>query len=362
MALTSKLLRQSYRPATGLNVNVNVNVNNARRAQLNHGHAAFMMNNNAAATPPSTRAYTLSSYLVTPSQLSHALSANPPSAPKLSTSPRTIPVCGSWFLPNDPSKRTGRSTYLKGPRIPSSRFFDLDKVCDTSSAYPHMLPSPELFAEAMREMGIRRDDEVVIYDTQELGIFSAPRVGWTFRVFGHPKVHVLNNFRVWVEEGRELDEKELDESALTRPETEKTDYPVPALEKSMVASFEEVKEIAEDWNKEGAEGVQVLDARSEGRWRGTEPEPRPGLSSGHIPGSFSVPVGDLLDPRTKAFLSADELRKVLERKGIDESRPVVNSCGTGVTAAVIDAALEQAAWGSGQTGVRGRRLYDGSWT
>ena len=112
-----------------------------------------------------------------------------------------------------------------------------------------------------------------------------------------------------------------------------------------------------DYNKEGAEGVQILDARSQARWAGSAPEPRPGLSSGHVPGSISVPMTELLDPTTKAFLPAEQLKKVFESKGVDPSRPIISSCGTGVTACIIDAALTEAGYP-----VEGRKVYDGSWT
>jgi len=289
----------------------------------------------------------LTSYLVSPADLSAALKANAPS--KLSTAPKTIPICGSWFLPNDPQKRSGRQVF-KERHIENARFFDLDKVSDTSSPYPHMLPSPEVFKQAMSELGVSRDDVVVVYDTAELGIFSAPRVAWTLKVFGHPAVHILNNFKLWVEQGYPTESGE-------HQEYERTDYPLPELDQSKVVAFEDVKEIAEDHNKEGREEVQILDARSEGRWKGTDPEPRPGLSSGHMPGSVSVPVPDLLDSRTKAFLPPEELRKVFERKGVDPNKPIISSCGTGVTAIVIDAALTVAGYGSAS-----RKVYDGSWT
>ncbi|KJX97815.1 thiosulfate sulfurtransferase like protein [Zymoseptoria brevis] len=288
-----------------------------------------------------------SSYFVTPAELSKALKANAPS--RLSTAPRTIPVCGSWFLPNDPDKRTGIQVFKEG-HIRKARFFDLDKIADTSSPYPHMLPSPEVFQNAMINLGIKRDDTVVVYDTAELGIFSAPRVAWTFRVFGHDSVHILNNYKAWVEQGYPTEQGE-------PQEFEKTNYPAPEQDKSRVIAFEEVKELAQDLNKEGHEEVQILDARSEGRWRGKDPEPRPGLSSGRIPGSTSVPVPSLLDPKTKAFLPPDELRKIFEQKGVDPTKPIVSSCGTGVTATVIDAALIEAGYGDGS-----RRIYDGSWT
>jgi len=203
----------------------------------------------------------------------------------------------------------------------------------------------------MQSLGIRRDDSIVVYDSAELGIFSAPRVAWTLRVFGHSGVHILNNYKLWVEEGFPVEEGE-------QEKFEPTDYEASELDAQKVVDFKEMKEIAKDHNKEGNEGVQVLDARSQGRWAGTDPEPRPGLSSGHIPGSLSVPVQELLDPKTKALLPTNQLRKVFQSKGLDPSKPIISSCGTGVTAAVIDAALTEAGIGADRT----RRLYDGSWT
>ncbi|RQM08824.1 hypothetical protein DH86_00002983 [Scytalidium sp. 3C] len=251
-----------------------------------------------------------SSYLVTPKELSEALKKNPPS--KISTAPRTVPLCGTWFLPND--GRNGLQTFRE-KRIPGSRFFDLDKVIDKRSPYPHMLPSASDFATAMSSLGIRRDDTV------------------------------------WVEEGYPTESGEF-------WDVDTCAYPIPELDASKVVEFAEVKEIAKDHNKEGAEGVQILDARSKGRWSGTDPEPRPGLSSGHMPGSISLPMTELLDPEKKTMLPPDQLRKIFESKGIDPQRPIINSCGTGVTAAVIDAALIEAGYGEESR----RRLYDGSWT
>lgn len=287
-----------------------------------------------------------SSYLVTPKELNEALQKNAPT--KISTLPRTIPVCASWFLPND--SRNGLQTFRE-KRIPQSRFFDLDKVIDRHSPYPHMLPSASDFASAMSGLGIRKDDTVVVYDSHEAGIFSAPRVGWTLKIFGHGQVHLLNNFKLWVEEGYPTESGEF-WSVDTCP------YPIPQLDESKVADFETVKEVAQDYNKEGSEGVQILDARSRGRWTGEDPEPRPGLSSGHMPGSINIPMGELLDPTTKAFLPADQLRKIFVEKGVDPSKPIINSCGTGVTAAIIDAALSEAGYGDEKM----RRIYDGSWT
>ncbi|CAN9263888.1 unnamed protein product [Alternaria sp. RS040] len=285
-----------------------------------------------------------SSYLVSPSELNSALKHN---ASKLSSEPRIVPLCASWFLPND--GRNGYNTFIE-ERIPRARFFDLDAVKDIHSPYPHMLPSAEDFAIAMRHLGIRREDSVVVYDTKELGIFSAPRVGWTLQVFGHLNVHVLNNFRKWVEQGFPTESGEPKEVA-------STEYAVPKLEEERVVAFEEVKDIAKELGKEGADEVQILDARSLGRWKGIDPEPREGLSSGHIPHSTSVPITDLLDSKDKTLLPASELQAIFKSKGVDPSKPIINSCGTGVTAAIIDAALSEAGFPAQQ-----RRLYDGSWT
>ncbi|KAJ4373920.1 hypothetical protein N0V83_002659 [Neocucurbitaria cava] len=289
--------------------------------------------------------YTLDTYLVTPSDLNSALQKNVLS--KLSTAPPVIPLCASWFLPND--GRNGYETYV-AQRIPHARFFDLDAVKDPHSPYPHMLPSAAHFADAMRRLGIQRNDSVVVYDSKELGIFSAPRVAWTLQAFGHPNVHVLNNFRKWVDEGFPTESGE-------PKEVQKVEYEVPVLDEAKVVAFEEVREIAREQGKEGAEEVQILDARSLGRWKGVDPEPREGLSSGHIPHSISVPVSDLLDPNEKTLLPASELQAVFKSKGVDPDKPIINSCGTGVTAAVIDAALTEAGFPTQQ-----RRLYDGSWT
>ena len=285
---------------------------------------------------------TLVSYMVTPQQLSNAIDKNP----------RIVPVCASWFLPNDPQKRTGQQVFRE-QRIPGARFFDLDDVKDHDSLYPHMLPTAEDFAKAMEKIGIKREDEIVVYDSKELGIFSAPRVGWTFRVFGHPTVHVLNNFRLWVEQGYPTESGKIETA-----QGKAGSYPIPSVDPERVVKFAEVKDIAKHYGDEDADGIQILDARSKDRWAGSAPEPRPGLPSGHIPGSLSVPLPDLLDQKTGALLSGAELRKVFESKGINTKKPIISSCGTGVTAAVIDAALAEANYGPADD----RRLYDGSWT
>lgn len=220
-----------------------------------------------------------SNYVISPSQLALALDkkAPPPSAPRI------IPLSAEWFMPND--SRTGISEFQK-LRIPTARFFDLDDIKDAASPYPHMLPSAAVFAAAMGKLGITRADTVVVYDSPSLGIFSAPRAAWTLRVFGHKKVHLLNNFKVWVEEGLPVE---------TGPvaEVKATVYEEFAPDLQMVADFEEVKALAELRLGGGESPVQLLDARPEGRFRGVEPEPRPGAVWG---GELSLPPAVFCHP------------------------------------------------------------------
>lgn len=294
------------------------------------------------------RGYALSSYVVSPSELNQALKTNAPTA--ISTDAKVIPICAAWFMPNDPQGRTGPGAFKK-KRIPGARFFDIDEVKDHDSSYPHMLPTCETFSDAMAKMGVTKQDELVIYDTEELGLFSAPRVAWTMRVYGHPRVHVLNNFKLWVEQGLPVETGQPLVPNITN-------YPVPKYNTDMVVKFAEMKTIGYDYGKEGAEEIQILDARSEGRWAGTAPEPRPGLRSGHMPGSINVPFQELLDPETKTLLPSEKLKEIFEAKNVDPDKPIITSCGTGVTAAVIELALKQSKYGSDED----RRLYDGSWT
>ncbi|KXX74289.1 Thiosulfate sulfurtransferase TUM1 [Madurella mycetomatis] len=318
-----------------------VTISQCSARQMSRGSASFTSANAGARR-------SFSSYLVTPKELAEALKKSPPSP--ISSEPRVIPLCASWFLPNDPQGRTGIDVFRE-KRIPKARFFDLDKVIDKRSPYPHMLPNPKNFAEAMSELGIRREDTVVVYDSHELGIFSAPRVGWTMKVFGHPKVHILNNFRLWVQEGLPTESGNV-------WTVECGTYPIPEMDEDKVANFEEVHEVAQDYSKEGSEGVQILDARPYGRWSGKDPEPRPGLSSGHIPGSVNIPIDAVLDPETKAFLPPEELKEVFVKKGVDPAKPIISSCGTGVTACIIETALNEAQYGAPEK----RKVYDGSWT
>lgn len=229
-----------------------------------------------------------------------------------------------------------------------------------------MLPSPEHFAMAMRDLGIRRRDRVVVYDSKEFGLFSAPRVGWMFRFMGHEKVNVLDSFKKWVAEGYPVEEGPMvkQEELEREQEEKKEDYPIPKINAQKVASFEDIKDIARQHQSgkiDPAATPQILDARPYGRFAGDDPEPRPGLPSGHIPGSISLPFSSLLNPASGTLLPAQELRKIFAAKGVDFQRPVISSCGTGVTAAVVDTALDVAGYPNVDIG-KGKRVYDGSWT
>lgn len=280
--------------------------------------------------------------LISPAELETALETR-----KVTQQP-IVPLSAAWFLPNDPEGRTGPSSF-ETCRIPGSRFFDLDKIKDPNSPWPHMLPDSRTFANAAGKLGIRRTDTVVVYDTAELGIFSAPRVAWTFKVFRHPKVHVLNNFKLWVEEGRPTESG--------KPESvEPTSYEIPKdwSPSNDVVSFEEMQDKVKN-AREQRESPILVDARPAGRFHGTSPEPRPGMPSGHMPGSISLPFSDVLDAQSKVVLAPEHLGRILKEKGIPENAEIVSSCGTGVTAAIVDLAIREAGWRKG-------RLYDGSWT
>jgi thiosulfate/3-mercaptopyruvate sulfurtransferase len=243
-------------------------------------------------------------------------------------------VDASWYLPAQ--KRDARAEY-DAAHIPGAIFFDLDRVVDPDSDLPHMLPRPGIFAQHVGAMGISADDTIVVYDGP--GFFSAPRVWWMFRTMGVYQVYVLDGgFDRWRAEDR-----------LVTAEPTKTAPNVfyPNFDASRVASLDEMRRIVETGSS------QIADARSPGRFAGTEPEPRPGIRAGHMPGANNVPYSAL--SQNGELLPLEALKEVLEGAGIDLSKPVVTSCGSGVTAAVITLALES-------LGHTDNRLYDGSWS
>jgi thiosulfate/3-mercaptopyruvate sulfurtransferase len=249
--------------------------------------------------------------------------------------PNLVVVDGSWYLPNQ--NRDPQAEYLAG-HIPGAVRFDIDTVKDTSSLLPHMLPSPEDFAKAVGAMGISEDMTIVVYDGA--GLFSAPRVRWTFQVFGARNVSILEGgFPAWKAEGRPV-ETGSEKSRLPRTFT-------PSFNASAVADASAVQEALRSGT------TQVIDARPAERFRGEAPEPRPGLRAGHMPGSLNLPFGQIVENgRLKDEAS---LEKAIADAGIDPERPMITSCGSGVSAAILGVAFEVA-------GHPIKAIYDGSWS
>lgn len=245
-------------------------------------------------------------------------------------------VDGSWYLPT--SGRSARSEYLDG-HLPGAVFFDLDAISDSRSALPHMFPPSEIFAGEVGRLGIGDGDEVVVYDGSGANL-SAARVWWMFRVFGHRRVAVLDGgLPKWRSEGRRLERGEVTPRAV-----QFTARAVPPGSIRDLASMRVVLEAGEE---------QIVDTRPAGRFTGAEPEPRPGMRSGHIPGSRNLPFGELVRP-DGTLLPPEALRGRLEAAGVDPARPVIASCGSGVSACALIHALHL-------LGHRDVSLYDGSW-
>ncbi|MDV6329395.1 3-mercaptopyruvate sulfurtransferase [Asticcacaulis sp. 201] len=239
---------------------------------------------------------------------------------------------GSWALDG-----TDMFDLYRQDHIPGAQFFDIEAISDHSTDLPHMAPSPDQFANAVGLMGICETDHVVIYDRQ--GLFSAARVWWTFKLMGHDKVQVLcGGLPAW--------------RAAGLPVTAEVDTPVPATYRP---TFRPERIIDRETLQKtlGAAGYCVLDARSQTRFEGVAPEPRAGLRSGHMPGSLSLPFGNLI--RDGALKPRDELKAIFNGLDVDESCTVITSCGSGVTAAIISMALTE-------VGHTAEQLYDGSWS
>ena len=250
-------------------------------------------------------------------------------------SPDLVVMDASWHLPT--AGRNAKSEYLT-EHIPGALFFDIDDLSDEKSPLPHMLPSSVKFSSRMKKMGVGDGSRIVVYDT--LGIFSAARAWWTFRAMGHKDVAVLNGgLKKWKAEGRPLDDG---------PPPKRTEkHFTPLQNTEIIRDLEEMKALIKK------SGAQIVDARPAGRFEGREPEPRAGLRSGHIPGSRNVPSQSLLNP-DGTFKSPAELAAIFKAAGIDTSKPVVTTCGSGVTASMLALALASL----GQTNAA---VYDGSW-
>jgi thiosulfate/3-mercaptopyruvate sulfurtransferase len=247
-------------------------------------------------------------------------------------------VDASWLLPA--ADRDGAAEFVKA-HIPGAVHFDIDAISDHSTSLPHMLPDPVAFSSAVRKLGIGDGMKIVVYDSA--GLFSAARVWWTFRAFGKRDVAVLDGgLPKWIAEGRPLEEGEV----IPQPR-----HFTARFDHALVASLDDMR--AASAKAANADGPQIFDARSAPRFRGDELEPRPGLRSGHIPGSRNIPWSALVeDGRLK---SPKALEQAFAAAGYDPARPVVTTCGSGVTASILALALA----------VIGRDavpVYDGSWS
>lgn len=247
-------------------------------------------------------------------------------------------VDATWFMPG--TGRNGRTDY-NNCHIPGAVFFDIDDIADTNNPLPHMLPGPEKFSSRVRRLGLGDGVHIIIYDANG-GYMAAHRVWWTFRTFGHRDVAVLDGgLPKWLAEGRRTEDLS----------------PVPR-DRHFTVRFNSFLVRSRDQVFGNIKGgfEQVVDARSAGRFLGTDPEPRPGLKSGHIPGSTNVPFNKLLNMDHHATMRpADEIRQAFADANVDLSQRIITTCGTGVTASCLAFALHL-------VGCDDFAVYDGSWT
>ena len=243
---------------------------------------------------------------------------------------------GSWYLPAQ--KRNPYKEYCS-IHIPGALFFDIDKISDLDSPLPHMLPSEKIFSQKISEMGINNKDHIIIYDG--IGLQSAARVWWTFKVFGHEKISILNGgLPKWIEEN--LPTTHVIESfnasnynAIYNPNYVRT-----------------IEQIKSNITKQSEE---LVDARSHNRFKAIEKEPRENLKSGHIPNSFNLPYLDLLSKDKKTLKNKKEIKKLFLKSGINLDKPIITTCGSGITASILVFALHL-------LGKKDFSVYDGSWT
>ena len=240
-------------------------------------------------------------------------------------------IDASWWLDG----RDARADF-EAERLPGAAFFDLDAVSDHASPYPHMLPSPEAFAEATGRMGAAETDDIVVYDAQ--GLFSAARVWWTLQIMGARRVRVLDGgLPKWRAEGRPLEHGPVTPGQISSFK--------PTFDADRVVDLRQVRQAL-------AGEVQVVDARGAPRFRGEAAEPRGGVRSGHMPGALNLPFGQLLNT-DQTLKRGSALEAAFTAAGVDPDRPIITSCGSGVTAAILTLGLAELG--------RPSRLYDGSW-
>jgi thiosulfate/3-mercaptopyruvate sulfurtransferase len=247
--------------------------------------------------------------------------------------PDLVIIDCSWYLPA--MGRDGRAEYER-QHIPKAVFFDIDAISDQTDPLPHMLPDPLFFASAVGKLGIGDGMKIIVYDGA--GLFTAPRVWWTLRVFGARDVQILaGGLPKWLSEQRPVDEGLI--TPQPRSFTAKRDH-------SLIAGLEDVRIALRTQN------VQVVDARPAPRFLGQVAEPRAGVRSGHMPGSLNLPFSDLID--NGQLRSPKELAAIFAKAGVDLKKPIITSCGSGVSAAILTLALSVLGAPEGQ-------LYDGSW-
>ncbi|MCP5382147.1 MAG: 3-mercaptopyruvate sulfurtransferase [Kordiimonadaceae bacterium] len=240
----------------------------------------------------------------------------------------------TWYLPN--SENNAKAEYASS-HIPGALYFDIDEIADTDIPLPHMMPSNEKMSSRVRKMGISNRNHIVVYDNSDFN--SAARAWFMFKNFGHEDISILDGgFKKWSKEGRPT-QSDIPAFSSSHYQAQKDEHKIRNLDQ-IKANIKSNKE-------------QVIDARSRGRFLGTAPEPRPESRSGHIPGSYSVPFNELLN-EDGTYKSRNELKKIFVENGVDLNKPIVTSCGSGITACVLLFALDQ-------IGHKDGALYDGSW-
>tara|TARA_B100001123_G_scaffold94586_1_gene108916 strand:+ start:168 stop:1010 length:843 start_codon:yes stop_codon:yes gene_type:complete len=246
-------------------------------------------------------------------------------------------IDGTWHMPGS---GLNAIDVFNEKHIPNAIFLDLEEISDQDSNIPHMMPKEDYFSKKISSLGINKNDDLIIYDMY--GMFSAARIWFMFKAFGHQNVALLNGgFPAWINSNGEISNK---------IKTFKDSNYKASLNKSLIANYEEVlKNISN-------EKCEILDARSPERYSGLAEEPRPGMKSGHIPKSKNLFFNDLIDQDSKKFIKEEEIKTLIENSGIDIKKDIICSCGSGVTACILKFAIELI----GKN--KDIKIYDGSWS